>query len=43
MTTKLRDSQMMTLVFAGAKDFAPFFAKQVKFWGDIVRENNIKA
>lgn len=39
----LRESQMMTLVLGGAKDFGVFFAKQVKFWGDVVRENHIRA
>ena len=43
ISTNLRESQMMTLVLGGAKDFGVFFAKQVKFWGDVVRENNIKA
>ena len=39
----LRDSQMMTLVLGGAKEFDTFFAQQVKFWGNVVRENNIRA
>lgn len=43
LSANLRDSQMMTLVLGGAKDFGVFFAKQVKFWGDVVRENHIKA
>ena len=43
LSKNLRESQMMTLVLGGAKDFGVFFAKQVKFWGDVVRENNIKA
>jgi tripartite-type tricarboxylate transporter receptor subunit TctC len=43
VVAKLRDSQMMTLVLKGPKDFGVFFAKQVKFWGDVVRENNIRA
>lgn len=42
-SANLRDSQQMTLVLAGAKEFGSFFAKEVKFWGDVVRENNIKA
>jgi tripartite-type tricarboxylate transporter receptor subunit TctC len=43
ISKNLRESQMMTLVLAGAKDFGVFFAKEVKFWGDVVRENKIKA
>ena len=43
LTAILRDSQMMTLVLGGAKEFDVFFTKQVKFWGNVVRENNIKA
>ena len=39
----LRDSQQMTLVLAGAKEFEAFFVKQVKFWGQVVRDNNIRA
>jgi tripartite-type tricarboxylate transporter receptor subunit TctC len=43
VATKLRESQQMTLLLADAKDFGIFFAKQVSFWGQVVRENNIKA
>jgi tripartite-type tricarboxylate transporter receptor subunit TctC len=43
MSKNLRESQMMTLVLGGAKEFGVFFAKEVKFWGNVVRENNIKA
>lgn len=43
VATKLRESQQMTLLLADAKDFGTFFAKQVSFWGQVVRENNIKA
>ena len=39
----LRDTQQMTLLLADAKDFGTFFAKQVSIWGQVVRENNIKA
>ena len=41
--TKLRDTQQMTLLLADAKDFGPFFSKQVTLWGQVVRENDIKA
>jgi tripartite-type tricarboxylate transporter receptor subunit TctC len=40
---RLRDSQQMTLILANAKDFSVFFAKQLSYWGEVVRENNIKA
>jgi tripartite-type tricarboxylate transporter receptor subunit TctC len=43
VAAKLRDSQQMTLLLADAKDFGIFFSKQVSFWGQVVRENNIKA
>jgi tripartite-type tricarboxylate transporter receptor subunit TctC len=43
LSANLRESQMMTLVLGGAKEFGVFFAKEVKFWGNVVRENNIKA
>lgn len=42
-TKNLQESQQMTLLLADAKDFGIFFAKQVSFWGQVVRENNIKA
>lgn len=41
--TRLRDTQQMTLLLSDAKDFAAFFARQVSLWGQVVRENNIKA
>lgn len=43
VVANLRDSQQMTLVLAGAKEFDAFFTKQLKFWGQVVRENNIRA
>ena len=43
VATQLRDTQQITLVLADPKDFSIFFAKQVSFWGQVVRENNIKA
>ena len=42
-TQNLQESQQMTLILADAKEFGVFFAKQVSFWGQVVRENNIKA
>jgi tripartite-type tricarboxylate transporter receptor subunit TctC len=43
VAAKLRDTQQMSLLFADSKDFGTFFAKQVSVWGQVVRENNIKA
>ena len=43
VAAQLRDTQQMTLLFADAKDFGAFFSKQVSIWGQVVRENNIKA
>ena len=39
----MRDTKQMSLLLADAKDFGAFFAKQVSVWGQVVRENNIKA
>jgi tripartite-type tricarboxylate transporter receptor subunit TctC len=43
VATQLRDTQQMTLLLADADDFSKFFAKQMSFWGQVVRENNIRA
>jgi tripartite-type tricarboxylate transporter receptor subunit TctC len=43
VAAQLRDTQQMSLLLADAKDFSTFFAKQVSIWGQVVRENNIKA
>ncbi len=43
IAAQLRDTQQMSLLLADAKDFSAFFAKQVSIWGQVVRENNIKA
>jgi tripartite-type tricarboxylate transporter receptor subunit TctC len=43
VAAQLRDTQQMTLLFADAKDFGAFFSKQVSIWGQVVRENNIRA
>jgi tripartite-type tricarboxylate transporter receptor subunit TctC len=43
VATQLRDTQQMTLLLADADGFATFFAKQMSFWGQVVRENNIRA
>ena len=43
VATNLKETQQMTLLLADGKEFATFFAKQVSIWGQVVRENNIKA
>jgi tripartite-type tricarboxylate transporter receptor subunit TctC len=43
VASQLRDTQQISLVLGDAKDFSAFFAKQVSFWGQVVRENNIRA
>lgn len=43
VAAQLRDTQQMTLLLADARDFGTFFAKQVSIWGQVVRENNIRA
>ena len=43
IAAQLRDTQQMSLLLADAKEFSTFFAKQVSIWGQVVRENNIKA
>jgi tripartite-type tricarboxylate transporter receptor subunit TctC len=40
---RLQETQQMTLDLAGAAEMDAFLKKQVKFWGDVVRENNIRA
>jgi hypothetical protein len=43
VATNLKETQQMTLLLADGKEFATFFARQVSVWGQVVRENNIKA
>jgi tripartite-type tricarboxylate transporter receptor subunit TctC len=38
----LTDTQQMTLRLDGPDAFRAFYAEQMKTWGDIVRENQIK-
>lgn len=40
---RLRDTQQMTLLLQESKEFDSFFTKQVNLWGQVVKENNIKA
>ncbi len=39
---RLEETQQMTLVLGDSAAFRDFFTKQVKVWGDVVRENNIR-
>lgn len=39
---RLRETQQMTLVMSSPKEFGDFFAKEVVYWGKVVRDNNIK-
>jgi tripartite-type tricarboxylate transporter receptor subunit TctC len=43
VAANLQDTQQMTLLLADGKEFSTFFAKQVSIWGQVVRDNNIKA
>lgn len=43
IAAQLRDTQQMSLLLADAREFSTFFAKQISVWGQVVRENNIKA
>lgn len=43
VAAQLRETQQMSLLLADARDFGAFFAKQVSIWGQVVRENNIRA
>jgi tripartite-type tricarboxylate transporter receptor subunit TctC len=43
IATSLQETQQMTLLLADGTDFETFFAKQVSTWGQVVRDNNIKA
>ena len=43
VAAQLQETQQMTLLLADGKEFSAFFAKQVSIWGQVVRENNIKA
>jgi tripartite-type tricarboxylate transporter receptor subunit TctC len=43
IATKLQESQQMTLLLTDSAAARPFFERETKLWGDVVRENNIKA
>jgi len=40
--TQLRETQQVNLTLEGPDAFRAFFARQIRTWGDVVRENNIK-
>lgn len=42
VSQRLRETQQMHLLMEGPKEFGAFFAKEVVYWGNIVRENQIK-
>jgi hypothetical protein len=39
----LREAQQMTVLLEGPEAMRTFLAREIKTWGDVVRENNIKA
>lgn len=41
-STRLRDTQQMTLILGGPAELDKFFTRQVQFWGQVVRDNAIK-
>lgn len=43
VAAQLRETQQITLLLADAADFGTFFHKQVTYWGQVVRDNNIRA
>jgi tripartite-type tricarboxylate transporter receptor subunit TctC len=42
VTKQLAESQQMNLLLAGAEELRKFNAEQMKTWGTVIRENNIK-
>jgi tripartite-type tricarboxylate transporter receptor subunit TctC len=41
--SRLEETQQMTLLLGGPKEMDAFLVKQVNFWGQVVRENGIRA
>jgi tripartite-type tricarboxylate transporter receptor subunit TctC len=39
---RLQETQQMTLVLGGPKEMAAFLTRQVRLWGQVVRDNNIR-
>lgn len=40
---QLNDTMQITTTFGGATELAAWVSQQIKIWGDVARENNIKA
>jgi tripartite-type tricarboxylate transporter receptor subunit TctC len=43
IATKLTDTVMLDTKLAGPETFKPFFAEQVRLWGNVIRENGLKS
>ena len=43
ISAQLKETQQMTLLLEDGAAFKAFFDKQVAYWGQVVRENNIRA
>jgi tripartite-type tricarboxylate transporter receptor subunit TctC len=43
ISKQLVESQQMNLVFGGSEELRKFNAEQMRIWGEVIRENNIKA
>ena len=43
ISAQLKETQQMTLLLEDGAAFKTFFDKQVAYWGQVVRENNIRA
>ena len=39
---RLQETQQMTLKLGGPKEMDAFLQREIKFWGQVVRENNIR-
>ena len=39
---RLQETQQMTLVLGGPSEMEAFLTRQVRLWGQVVRENNIR-
>jgi tripartite-type tricarboxylate transporter receptor subunit TctC len=42
IAAQLRDTQQMKLLLGDAGEFSAIFTKQVSYWGQVVRKNNIR-
>jgi len=43
ITAKLTDTVMLDVKLAGPETFKPFFAEQIRLWGNVIRENGLKS